>query len=139
MLKVGDKGRFQKTITETDVGLFAGITGDFNPVHISSEVARNSVFGERIVHGMLSASLISTVIGMYVPGPGTIYLEQNCKFLKAVKIGDTLTAESWIEKILNAEKGILQLRNRVCNQQGECVIEGMSVVKVNVDMLYEEK
>lgn len=138
MLEIGDKGVFQKTITEVDVGLFAGITGDFNPVHISKQAAQDSIFGERIVHGMLAASLISTVIGMYVPGPGTIYLEQNSKFLKAVKIGDTLTAESWIEKILNSKKGILQLKNKVCNQYGECVIEGTSVVKVDMKLLCEE-
>lgn len=137
MLKVGDKGTFQKTITETDVGLFAGITGDFNPVHISSEAAKQSMFGERIAHGMLSASLISTVIGMYVPGPGTIYLEQSLKFLKPVKIGDTLTAESWIEEIANLEKGILRLANKVYNQDGVCVIDGYSVVKVDKALLTE--
>lgn len=139
MLKIGDKGTFQKTITETDVALFAGITGDFNPVHVSDEAARESVFGERIAHGMLSAGLISTVIGMYVPGPGTVYLEQNCKFLKPVKIGDTLTAESVIEEVLKPEKGILRLANKVYNQDGECVIEGSSVVKVDKKQLGEEE
>ncbi len=138
MLKVGDKGSFQKTITETDVVLFAGITGDFNPVHISEKAAKESMFGDRIAHGMLSASLISTVIGMYVPGPGTIYLEQNCKFIKAVKIGDTLTAESWVEEIINADKGIIKLVNQVSNQHCECVVKGTSIVMVDKNLLKEE-
>ena len=137
MLKIGDRGIFQKTITETDVVLFAGITGDFNPVHISDMEGKKSIFGERIAHGMLSAGLISTVIGMYVPGPGTIYMEQNCKFLKPVYIGDTLTAESWVDEIVNKEKGILRLKNRVFNQKGDCVIDGYSVVKVNKEMIGE--
>lgn len=135
MTKVGDKGILQKTIFETDVELFANITGDMNPVHMSEEAAGNSVFKERIAHGMLSASLISAVIGMQVPGPGTIYLEQNCRFLKPVKFGDTLTVESSVSKILNYEKGILQLENTIYNQRGESVLEGSSVVKVDKDQL----
>lgn len=135
MLKIGDKGIIQKTICEADVELFAKLTGDFNPIHISEEAAKNSVFKERIAHGMLAAGLISTVIGMHVPGPGAIYLEQNCKFLKPVKFGDTLTVESSISKILNREKGILQLENNIYNQRGECIIDGSSVVKVDPDQL----
>lgn len=96
-----------------------------------------TVFDGRIVHGMFSTSLISTVIGMYVPGPGTIYMEHNCRFLKPVRIGDTLTAESWIDEIINSEKGILRLKNRVINQDEACVIEGYSVVKVKKEMIGE--
>ena len=134
-LKVGDRGQFQKTITETDICLFAGITGDFNPVHVSEVEAKKTIFGERIAHGMLGGSLISTAIGMYMPGPRTIYLEQDCKFKKPIKIGDTLTARVEIIEILNREKGIIKLSNEVINQCDECVIEGYSVVKVDVERL----
>ena len=134
-LKIGDKGQFQKTITETDIVLFAGISGDFNPVHVSETEAEKTIFGERIAHGMLGASLISTVIGMYMPGPGTIYLEQNCKFKKPVKIGDTLTAAVEIVEIVNREKGILKLGNTITNQEDEVVITGESVVKVDSEKL----
>ncbi len=134
-LKIGDKGQFQKTITETDVVMFAGISGDFNPVHVSETESKRTIFGERIAHGMLGASLISTAIGMYMPGPGTIYLEQNCKFKKPVKIGDTLTAVVEIAEIVNAEKGILKLKNEITNQGDELVITGESVVKVDNEKL----
>lgn len=134
-LKIGDKGQFQKTITETDIVLFAGVSGDFNPVHVSETEAEKTIFGERIAHGMLGASLISTAIGMYMPGPGTIYLEQNCKFKKPVKIGDTLTAAVNIVEIVNKEKGILKLVNTITNQKDEVVITGESVVKVDSEKL----
>ncbi len=134
-LKIGDEGYFQKTITEADIVLFAGISGDFNPVHVSKTEAEKTIFGERIAHGMLGASLISTAIGMYMPGPGTIYLEQNCKFMRPVMIGDTLTAKVQIKEIVNKEKGIVRLENKVFNQREEVVIVGESVVKVNSDRL----
>lgn len=135
ILRVGDKACFQKTITEADVSLFAGISGDFNPIHISKEAGCNSIFGDRIVHGMLSASLISTVIGMQLPGPGTIYMEQNCKFKKAVYIGDTLTAWVTLIDIVNKEKGIVKLECSVLNQKSESVIEGFAIVKIDKNRL----
>ena len=134
-LNIGDQGQFQKTITETDIVLFAGISGDFNPVHMSEVEAKKSIFKERIAHGMLGGSLISTAIGMYMPGPGTIYLEQDCKFKMPIKIGDTLTAKVEVIEILNKEKGIVKLNSKVVNQNDECVIDGYSVVKVEAERL----
>ena len=127
--KKGQKERFTKTITESDVSLFAGITGDFNPAHINAEWAKESIFGERIVHGILVTGLISAVIGMKLPGPGAVYMEQDTKFLRPVKLQDTVTAEVELEEILNEEKRILRLATRGYNQKGELVLEGYAVVK----------
>ena len=124
----GMKETFSKTISESDIYMFAGITGDMNPVHINKE-AGNSFGGERIAHGILVAGFISCVTGMKLPGPGTIYLEQNCKFTKPVKIGDTVTAIVEVLEILNEEKKIIKLRTDVVNQDNDLVITGWAVVK----------
>lgn len=129
-IKIGERAFFEKTISEADVYQFAGITGDFNPLHINKVEAEKTVFGERIAHGMLVGGLISGVIGMQMPGNGTIYLEQNCKFKRPVKIGDTVTVKVEFTEIINREKGIIKLENVVTNQLGDVVIEGYSVVKV---------
>ena len=83
-IKIGDSASFTKTVTETDIILYAGISGDFNPAHIDSEHAKGSMFGQRIAHGMLSASFISNVLGTQLPGPGTIYMGQELRFVKPV-------------------------------------------------------
>ncbi len=129
MLEIGKKAFFAKTITETDVALFAGITGDFNPIHIDEESAKKSVFKTRVAHGMLSGSMISTVLGTKMPGPGTIYLEQNLKFKKPVYINDTVTVCVEVSDIINPEKGIYKLNTVVTNQNCEIVTEGYAVVK----------
>lgn len=126
VFEVGQTGSFSKTITETDVVLFAGISGDLNPAHINEVEASKGMFKKRIAHGMLGASLISTVLGMYLPGPGTIYLGQNLKFLKPVEIGDTLTAMATI--VEKDEKGWLKLETTVTNQEGVVVISGHAKV-----------
>lgn len=128
-MKVNQKASFTKTISESDVYLFAGITGDFNPAHINDIVARKNSFGERIVHGILVTGLISAAIGMKLPGEGTIYLEQDVKFLKPVKIGDTVTAIVEIVEVINEEKRILKLDTKAENQWGEKVIDGYAIVK----------
>jgi 3-hydroxybutyryl-CoA dehydratase len=126
-IKINQKESFSKTITEYDISNFAGITGDFNPVHIDKIAAEKSIFKERIAHGMLVASFISTVIGMYLPGKGSIYLEQNIKFLKPVKIGDTITA--WVEIInFDSEKNIYSLSTWVENEQSTKVIDGTAKI-----------
>lgn len=127
--KVNDSASISKTISESDVYLFAGLTGDFNSAHVNKEVAERSVFGERIAHGILVTGLISAVLGTKLPGEGTIYMEQNVKFLKPVKIGDTVTAKVEIIDILNEKKGIVKLNTIVENQNKENVIEGYAVVK----------
>lgn len=126
-IHIGDKASFQKTITETDVYLYAGITGDLNPAHINQEIAEKSIFKERIAHGMLTAGLISTILGMYLPGPGTIYLGQELKFLAPVKFGDTIKAEAEVlEK--NEERNRVKLKTTCTNQEGVVVLEGVATV-----------
>lgn len=126
---IGRKESVSKTISESDVYLFAGITGDLNPAHVDAEWAKAGIFGERIAHGILVTGLISSVIGMKLPGPGTIYMEQDAKFLKPVLIGDTITAEVSIEEIINQEKRVLRLKTEAYNQKREKVIDGYAVVK----------
>lgn len=132
MYQIGDKAEFTKTISESDVYLFAGITGDLNPIHVNEIEAANSQFGNRLVHGILVTGLISSVIGMKFPGPGTIYMEQQVKFLKPVMIGDTVTAIVELTKVLNEEKRIMELSTEVFNQKKAKVLEGKAVVKAPV-------
>lgn len=120
--KVGDAECFTKTITETDITLFAGITGDFAPHHVDSEFARTTMFGERIAHGFLTASLTSSCTAKLV-APGGISLGNSFKFLKPVKIGDTITARAEVREII-AEKKILVVRTTCENQNGELVLDG---------------
>lgn len=126
---IGTKDSVTKTISETDVYLFAGISGDFNPVHVNRVEAKKSVFSKQIVHGILVGSLLSNVIGMKLPGPGTIYMEQNLKFLKPVYIGDTITACVEISEIINETKNILRMSTKCINQNNELVVDGYAVVK----------
>jgi 3-hydroxybutyryl-CoA dehydratase len=124
---VGDTARFTKTITQADVTLFAGITGDFNPLHIDHEHARATRFGQPVVHGALLAGLVSTVLGMKLPGPGALYASQSLAFKKPVFIGDTITAEAEVvEK--TEEKNRVRFATRCTNQNGEVVAEGESVL-----------
>lgn len=127
-LSVGDKATLSKTITEADVSLYAGLTGDFNPVHLDDEFAKASLFGQRVAHGMLGAGLISAVIGTDLPGVNSIYLGQELKFVKPVFIGDTLTA---VVEIVHKrdDKKIVKLSTTVLNQRDEPVIEGEAVIK----------
>lgn len=126
-IKIGDEATFQKTISETDVYLFAGISGDNNPAHLNQVVAEKTIFKGRIVHGMLTASLISAVLGMYLPGPGTIYLSQDLKFLKPVRFGDTILAKvEIIEKDIS--KNIITVRTVCSNQNDEIVLDGQAKV-----------
>lgn len=126
---IGQKGTFSKTITQSDVYNYAGISGDFNPIHINECEAEKSIFKKQICHGMLTASLISTVIGNIMPGKGSIYLEQNCRFVKPVFFGDTITAEVTVTAI-DENKKILTLQTDEYNQTDEIVVKGMAKVKV---------
>ena len=138
-MKLGDKASFSKTITDADVTIFAGLTGDFNPVHIDSVYAKNTILKNRIAHGMLGGSLVSTVLGTRLPGPGTIFMEQNLKFKMPVYIGDTLTVEVIFKEVLNSKKGVIKLENQITNQEGSIVTEGYSIVKVPLQLIEEEK
>lgn len=126
-IKIGDKASFTKTISETDVYLFAGITGDLNPAHINEVEASQGMFKGRIAHGILVTGLISTVLGMYLPGPGTIYMGQELKFTAPVRIGDTITAEVEVMEII-AEKNRIKVKTTCTNQDGKVVIDGSAMV-----------
>ena len=126
MYTVGQSAEMTKIITEEDVFLFARITGDRNPVHISEEFAAKTRFGERIAHGILTAGLISAVIGMKLPGPGCLYLSQTLQFLAPVKIGDEITARAEIIEVISEKR--LRLRTQCINQRQEVVLEGEAVV-----------
>lgn len=126
-LNVGDQASFTKTIAECDVYGFAGITGDLNPAHTNEVYAAQTFFKKRIAHGMLGASLISTVLGMQMPGPGTIYMNQSLAFLAPLYFGDTVTAVvEVVEKM--AEKKRLRLKTTCINQEGKVVIDGEALV-----------
>jgi 3-hydroxybutyryl-CoA dehydratase len=127
-LSVGQAASFAKTITEADILLFAGVSGDTNPVHINEEAAAASVFKGRVAHGMLSASLISTVLGTRLPGPGTIYLSQSLKFRAPVRPGQTVTATATVSALDPARKRATLAT--LCTVEGKPVIEGEAVVLV---------
>lgn len=126
-MKIGDHASVTKTVSETDVYLLAGITGDLNPAHTNEVAASKTMFKTRIAHGMLGAGFISAVLGMYLPGPGTIYMGQELKFTKPVHIGDTVTATATVEEII-LEKNRVILDTTVVNQDGEIVIQGKATV-----------
>jgi 3-hydroxybutyryl-CoA dehydratase len=128
-LEIGNKAHMSKTVTETDVYLFAGVTGDLNPAHINEHYAKGTAFQTRIAHGMLSGGFISAVLGMKLPGPGTIYLQQELTFVKPVQIGDTITAEVEVVDMLDKGKFQILVLNTVCfNQDGVIVTEGKAKV-----------
>ena len=125
--KIGDQASTAKTISESDVYLFAGITGDHNPAHVNEVYASQTRFGRRIAHGILSAGLISAVLAMKLPGPGTIYLGQELKFVRPVYFGDTITATCTVSELL-PEKNIARLETVCTNQDGAVVIKGTATV-----------
>ncbi len=105
-LKVGMSSTYGKTITDADVTMFAGISGDTNPLHLDDEFASRSQFRSRIAHGMLSAGLLSTIFGTKLPGPGAIYMSQNLRFLAPVRIGETVIAKAVIEEIVTEKRRV---------------------------------
>jgi 3-hydroxybutyryl-CoA dehydratase len=126
-IKVGDVAEATKTVSETDVYLFAGVTGDFNPAHMNETYAQKTFFKTRIAHGMLGAGFISAVVGMQLPGPGTIYITQELKFLAPVRIGDTVTARVEVMEII-AEKKRVRLKTECLNQEGTLLLAGEAMV-----------
>ena len=126
-LKVGQSAEWAKTVTEADVVLYAGVTGDFNPAHVNEVEAKRSRFGGRIAHGMLSAGFISAAIAMRLPGPGTIYLAQTLRFVRPVRVGDTVTARVEVAELF-ATKRRARLTTVCRNQAGEVVIDGEATV-----------
>ena len=127
-LSVGQSATYQKTVTDADITLFAGVSGDTNPVHLSDEFANATMFKGRIAHGMLSASYISTVIGTKLPGPGCIYMSQSLRFTAPGRPGDTVTTTVTVTEI-NAEKKRVSL-DCVCSVAGKPVLTGDAMVMI---------
>ncbi len=126
-IKIGDTAEFTKTITEYDVYAYAGITGDFNPAHVNQAYAEKTFFKGRIAHGMLSAGLISTIMGTLLPGPGAIYIKQELKFTAPVRFGDTITARAEVIDRVK-EKNRVRLKTVCTNQDGDKVIVGEALI-----------
>ena len=128
-LSVGMTDIFAKTVTEADIVMFAGISGDTNPVHINQLFAEGSMFRGRIAHGMLSASLISTVVGTRLPGPGCIYINQSLRFRAPVKAGDTVVARATVKEILPERSRVVL--ETVCTVGDTGVIDGEATMMVS--------
>ncbi|MFL6282448.1 MAG: MaoC family dehydratase [Pyrinomonadaceae bacterium] len=126
---IGDAAEVSKTITDEDVRAFAELTGDRNPVHLDEEYASTTRFGRRIAHGMLGASLISTVLASKLPGAGSVYLSQTLRFNAPVYLEDTVTARVTVKHV-REDKPVITLETVCVNQRGERVVEGEAVVLV---------
>ena len=126
-LEIGEEASFSKTITETDVNLFAGISGDFNPLHMNEEYARQTPFKTRIAHGALPQSLIAPVLGMKLPGMGTVVVEITCRFKAPTFFGDTITATAEVKEKIE-DKRWVRMKLTWTNQRGEVIAEGETVV-----------
>ncbi|WP_232698716.1 MaoC family dehydratase [Brevibacillus daliensis] len=125
----GQTASFSRTITETDFVMFAGLSGDYNPVHVDQEYARETRFGQRISHGLLTASLLSRLLGMHLPGIGSVYKDQTLQFKAPVFIGDTITATATVQDF-NEERGIITLLTECTNQHGKIVLTGTATMLV---------
>ena len=125
-LKPGLSESLTKTVTERDVELFGEVSGDKNPVHFDEEYAKGTIFRGRIAHGMLSASYISTVLGMQIPGPGTIFMSATTRFKAPVRIGDTVVTTCTVREV-NSEKRRVMF-DCVCKVKDTTVIEGEALV-----------
>lgn len=128
--KPGDTASLSRTISDDDIRAFANATGDHNPLHLDEEFAKQTRFGKRIAHGMLSASLISAVIANDLPGQGSIYLGQTLQFVAPVFPGDTVTTRITVTSI-REDKPIIKLETICTNQRDEVVIRGEATVLVS--------
>lgn len=126
-LSVGQEASMSKTVTEADIVAFADVSGDKNPVHLDADYASTTLFKERIAHGMLSASFISAIFGMKLPGPGSVYVSQSLAFKAPVKIGDTVVATAKILELM--EKRRVRFET-VCAVDGKPVLTGEAVLMV---------
>ena len=127
---VGDSAEITKTIAQTDIEAFANVIGDHNPIHVDEEFAKTTRFGRRIAHGMLSASLISSVLANKLPGAGSVYLGQTLQFVAPVFPGDRVTARVTVKEVLK-DKPIVKLETICMNQRSEIVIRGEATVLIH--------
>lgn len=125
-LTVGQTAQFKRTVTELDLQMFAAVSGDNNPVHLDEAYAAETIFKERIAHGMFSGALISAAVACNLPGPGTIYLNQQMSFTRPVKLGDALEVQ--LEILEKLPKGRVRIRTHVINQLGKTVVDGEALV-----------
>ncbi len=128
-LEVGMSASHAKTVTETDVVMFAGLTGDNNPVHCNEVFAAKTLFKSRIAHGMFCAGLISCVAGTRLPGPGAVYVDQQLRFTAPVRIGDTVTALCTIQEIIPERRRVVM--KTICTVGDKTVVEGTATFMVN--------
>jgi 3-hydroxybutyryl-CoA dehydratase len=126
-LQIGEEASFTKTITETDVYLFAGISGDFNPMHVNEEFAKTTPFKTRIAHGALPQSLIAPVLGTKLPGLGTVAVEISCRFKAPTFFGDTITAKAKVSEKMEKKRWV-RMALTWTNQRGETIADGEAVV-----------
>ena len=131
-LQVGTKDTLTRTLTEQDLLLFAKVSGDTNPVHLDEEFAATTQFEGRIAHGMWTASLISCALATKLPGPGGIYLGQELKFMRPVKVGDTVTVQLEVLEI-NARRKRATVSTNVINQDGKNVVKGKAEIMPSTD------
>ena len=127
-LSIGQAAIFAKTVTEADIVAFAGVSGDFNPVHVNEDFAKDTMFKGRIAHGMLSAAFISTVFGTKLPGPGCIYVSQLLKFKGPVRIGDTVVARCEVTGLVPEKK--FATFKTTCTVAGKVVVDGEATLMV---------
>ncbi len=125
-LELCDEGEYTKVISDRDVFRFADASGDYNPLHIDDAYAKNTIFGRRVAHGILTAGIISTVLSSEIPGLGTIFVELGIRFLKPVFINDTITARAMVQEIINPKR--VRMLVSCQNQHGEDVAIGNAVV-----------
>ncbi len=126
-LEPGMSAIFAKTITEADIVMFAGVSGDNNAIHINEEFAASTPFGGRIAHGFLTASTISAAIANRMPGPGTVYVSQQMRFVGPVRPGDTVTAEVTVKEVQRDRARVVL--TTICRVGGKVVVEGEATVK----------
>ncbi|MDX1754919.1 MAG: MaoC/PaaZ C-terminal domain-containing protein [Marinobacter sp.] len=132
-IQVGDTATFSRTLTEDELVLFAAVSGDVNPVHLDAEFAAGTLFKERIAHGMWSGSLVSAALATVLPGPGTIYLEQDLAFKRPVKLNDTLTVTLTV--LAKEARNRVVIRCDVRNQGGQTVVTGEAKVMAPTESL----
>jgi len=134
--RVGDREAFSKTITEADIALFCAVSGDMYALHVDEEYAKTTRFGQRAAHGMLTASLLSTVNGAILKRPGGLYVSQTLHFRRPVFIGDTLTATSVVVELM-PENRRMRCKTRIVNQRDELVLDGEAILQKDAALSVE--
>jgi acyl dehydratase len=137
-LQIGQTGRFTRAVTEEAVRLFAAVSGDVNPLHLVEEYAATTRFKGRIAHGMFTGGLISAAIAMVLPGPGVVYVAQDMRFERPVRIGDTITVELTVTGKL-PEKQFVTMSSIARNQLGKVVVSGVTTVLAPTEKLRIER